>query len=143
MDSRNHHLLQNVMIRKNILVTIETNTDHVFGAYTSTGWKGNNPSALRETADHKAFVFFIRHPDSKKQPQIYNADTNKDIQIASFNGYFCYFGMTFWLCNNCNEEKRNGFITGLSCAFQGIDHGYIGSLNTSYLVKEIEVFQLE
>lgn len=129
--------------RQNLLIIIENDKNTVFGAYTSTGWKGTNPSSLNETEDKNAFLFVIRTSENLKAI-IVNPEKNRcGSIIASYNGYYCYFGRSFWLKSNCDNYKGSGSTLSTYNSFKPPDAKYFQCIGTDFMVRDFEVFQLQ
>ena len=128
--------------KQNILILIQTASNHVLGGYTSKGWTGKNPMSLRYTKDLEAFLLFVRDPnDEGFKPMIKKTRAGYSGQLASYHGYFCYFGGTIWLANNCNMRTDSGIIQ-YGAMFGSLPANFCLTLGSKFRVKEIEVFHL-
>ena len=127
--------------KENLLIIIETSCNCVYGAYTSIGWKGKNTGYLSKRKDIKAFIFFVRN-SNHLDPIIIDAKTTETTHIASYIGYYCYFGDTLWLNSYCNINSDNCILSNVYGPYGKTIPGEYAKLQ-SYSVNEIEVFQLK
>eukprot|EP01083_Nonionella_stella_P140487 430904_1 len=92
------------------LSIIRTDSNNVFGGYTSVPWKSDNKHA----ADNDAFIFLIRS-SKNYPPQVFATQKEERKQYAVYHGssYMCVFGYAFalYVADNCNANTSS-YVNG-------------------------------
>eukprot|EP01084_Bolivina_argentea_P283078 484719_1 len=118
-----------------ILWIIHTDSNNVFGAYTSSEWN-------REKKDHKdaeSFVFLIR--SSNNYPTACFDLINKNSDTIRFNiNYFCTIGECYDISiyKNCHKDTYCTFSK--QGYYKMKRRYYLNGNERNFLVKEIEIF---
>jgi len=117
---------------------ISTNSNNVFGGYTSIPWK----SAPAWGTDSKAFLLLIRS-SKQYQPQIFPIKTNKiEYAVCHISGYLCIFGggHDIHIASNCNSSNYSYTDAASYRSYDIPTKHYLNGDQRKFKVREIEVY---
>eukprot|EP01084_Bolivina_argentea_P132708 234190_1 len=126
----------------NLMCFIHTDTDNVFGGYTSTGWHGDI-SKFGNMHDTKSFLFLIRS-SSEYKPEIFDKLSQGykgDFAVITRTHCVCMFGGGYDICigKNCNITNVS-YTAGWTYVLP--TPSYLNGEKRKFCVIDIEVFQL-
>ena len=115
-----------------------SDTDNIFGGYTSVSW--TSPQFGNYIEDNKSFVFLIKSSKNYK-PKIFNIlPQNKQNAIYHNPKYMCAFRNDLLIHSKCNINESSYTV---KYAYNIETKHYLNGDKKNFKVKEIEVFKIE
>ena len=116
---------------------IHTETDNIFGGYSSKVWQNGGGWQ----SDENAFLFLIKSSNKKYKPDIFNIN----LQYTSYALYhastvMCRFGggADLFISSNCNQYKNS--YTEQDCFDMPTTNYLNGDIEQYFKVKQYEIF---
>lgn len=143
-DSSKHGLDRQICIdkvhdRSNILVIIQSESNDVFGGFTSVGWKTEINFNDRYLWDNQAFIFSIRSSKGW-QPQLSHIfPTQSQYAVYHFRNNYCWFGKNGVIA----IHKFGNVYTSNESSYESFPRSYYLLGGKSFdKVKAVECYQL-
>ena len=111
---------------------VETTTGRRFGGFTDAQWDQNSSYKTGSNG----FIFSLDNNEI-----YYNKDNRYNINCNSSYGPMFGGGCDFYICDSCNSSNSSYDNSGHSYETNGKQYALAG--NSSFLVQDYEVFQLE
>ena len=119
----------------NTLCVIQSDTNNVFGGFTSIPWSSSRSSGWHR--DDNAFLFLLRSLQGNK-PNIFKA-TRGSTHVYHEPTFMCWFGWAILIGNKCNIERSSSVEDSSKYKIHSVGGKYFNS-TPRFIVKEIQVF---
>eukprot|EP01083_Nonionella_stella_P169325 573951_1 len=123
---------------KQTLTIIQTDSNNVFGGYTSIPWRNDN----RWRVDDAAFLFLIRSSKQYK-PQIFPLiSSQRQYAVCHFDQYLCTFGLGHDIYM-FEKDGQMAFTQTKQCSYDIPTPHYLNGDEHHFKPVQLEVFEVE
>ena len=131
-------------MESNTFCIIHTDSNNVFGGFTTKKWD-RNVKGWREITDKHAFLYLIRS-NQKYPTQIFSVEPNGIGAIGHQAGYFLMFGKGangIYLSKNCHLNNAS-CVRSKCVSYPSLpEKHYLNGGKDAFKVRDVEVFQLD